>query len=345
MTPPPTTAPARPPARTAPRRPRPAARPHRAGLRARRGPASRTRGRRTAAAAALPFGSLAERAVAAVCTVRDSQMVDRLVRGQGWIALLGVLLIGLVGLNVSLLKLNAHNGRTRRGRARPAHPEREAARLGLAARLERPAAGGGAQRGPRDALAADGQLPDHATRAPTGAAPRRTCAWTCRRPPTSSSSAPRPRPSRRSPRRRPPSRSWRDRSRDAGGRSTERPARPASSHRRAHRCNRRHWADRHAGRLGPGREASRGATRARHSGERRPRDGRHAHPQSRGARPNPAAARAVAARLTERRIGLMFAIFLVRARRSRRCAPATCWRSRATASRRWRPRSTCRTSR
>jgi cell division protein FtsL len=59
----------------------------------------------------LPFGALAERATAAVCALRDSQLVDRLVRGQGWIALLGVLLIGLVGLNVSLLKLNAQNGR------------------------------------------------------------------------------------------------------------------------------------------------------------------------------------------------------------------------------------------
>jgi len=60
----------------------------------------------------LPFGALAGRAADAICTVRDSQLVDRLVRGQGWIALLGVLLIGLVGLNVALLKLNAHNGRT-----------------------------------------------------------------------------------------------------------------------------------------------------------------------------------------------------------------------------------------
>jgi hypothetical protein len=34
-------------------------------------------------------------------------MVDRLVRGRAWIALLGIILIGLVGLNVSLLKLNA----------------------------------------------------------------------------------------------------------------------------------------------------------------------------------------------------------------------------------------------
>jgi hypothetical protein len=38
-------------------------------------------------------------------------MVDRLVRGRAWIALVGVLLIGLVGLNVSLLKLNAAAGR------------------------------------------------------------------------------------------------------------------------------------------------------------------------------------------------------------------------------------------
>jgi hypothetical protein len=38
-------------------------------------------------------------------------VVDRLVRGRAWIALLGVLLIGLVGLNVSLLKLNAAAGR------------------------------------------------------------------------------------------------------------------------------------------------------------------------------------------------------------------------------------------
>jgi hypothetical protein len=38
-------------------------------------------------------------------------MVDRLVRSRAWIAVLGVILIGLVGLNVSLLKLNAAAGR------------------------------------------------------------------------------------------------------------------------------------------------------------------------------------------------------------------------------------------
>ena len=108
MTPPPTTAPARPPARTS-SRPRP--RPHRRVS----GPARAATARAVAAPRPVPrspFGLLAGRAVEAVCTVRDSPMVDRLVRGQGWIALLGVLLIGLVGLNVALLKLNAHNGRT-----------------------------------------------------------------------------------------------------------------------------------------------------------------------------------------------------------------------------------------
>jgi hypothetical protein len=38
-------------------------------------------------------------------------MLDRLMRGRTWIGLLGVLLIGLVALNVSLLKLNSAAGR------------------------------------------------------------------------------------------------------------------------------------------------------------------------------------------------------------------------------------------
>lgn len=50
-------------------------------------------------------------AISAGRRLRDSQLVDRLVRGRAWIALIGVLLIGLVGLNVSLLKLNAAAGR------------------------------------------------------------------------------------------------------------------------------------------------------------------------------------------------------------------------------------------
>ena len=133
MTPPPTTAPARSPAR---RTTRPPVRHHR-----------RVSGSARAAAVAaprpipqIPFGALADRAVGALCSLRDSQVVDRLVRGQGWIALLGVLLIGLVGLNVSLLKLNAHNGRTaeiaRDLRIQNAKLSGSASRLGSSDRLQ-----------------------------------------------------------------------------------------------------------------------------------------------------------------------------------------------------------------
>jgi hypothetical protein len=62
-------------------------------------------------AAAPAFGPFAQRALRTARTLRDSHAVDRLVRGRVWIGLLGVLLIGLVGLNVSLLKLNAAAGR------------------------------------------------------------------------------------------------------------------------------------------------------------------------------------------------------------------------------------------
>lgn len=40
----------------------------------------------------------------------DRPLVDRLVRGQGWIVLIGFLLIGIVTMQVSLLKLNAGMG-------------------------------------------------------------------------------------------------------------------------------------------------------------------------------------------------------------------------------------------
>jgi hypothetical protein len=70
-------------------------------------PPIRRRPRPTAPA----FGPFAQRALGAARTLRDSHAVDRLVRGRVWIGLLGVLLIGLVGLNVSLLKLNAAAGR------------------------------------------------------------------------------------------------------------------------------------------------------------------------------------------------------------------------------------------
>jgi hypothetical protein len=50
-------------------------------------------------------------AIGAARRLRDSTTVDRLVRGRAWIGLICLLLIGLVGLNVSLLKLNAAAGR------------------------------------------------------------------------------------------------------------------------------------------------------------------------------------------------------------------------------------------
>jgi cell division protein FtsL len=41
----------------------------------------------------------------------DARLLDRLVRGRGWIAVIGVALIGLVFLQVSLLRLNTGIGR------------------------------------------------------------------------------------------------------------------------------------------------------------------------------------------------------------------------------------------
>jgi hypothetical protein len=83
------------------------------------GPAAAPRATRAVAAPPLPrrraraapaLGPFGARAVAAGRMLRDSQAVDRLVRGRVWIGILGILLIGLVGLNVSLLKLNAAAG-------------------------------------------------------------------------------------------------------------------------------------------------------------------------------------------------------------------------------------------
>jgi hypothetical protein len=110
------------------------------------GPARPATARAVAAPRPLPrpsFGLFTNRAAQAVCTLRDSPVVDRLVRGQGWIALLGVLLIGLVGLNVALLKLNAHNGRTaevaRDLRIQNAKLRGSVSRLGSSERLQQAA--------------------------------------------------------------------------------------------------------------------------------------------------------------------------------------------------------------
>ena len=113
------------------------------------GPARPTAARTGAAALPLPrrvplprpsFGGLPGHAAEALCRLRDSSVVDRLARGQGWIALLGVLLIGLVALNVSLLKLNAQNGRnaevTRDLRITNAKLRGTVSRLGSSDRLQ-----------------------------------------------------------------------------------------------------------------------------------------------------------------------------------------------------------------
>ena len=87
----------RPSARTvAPRIPRRVSGP----LRARTAPRAR-------ASVALPLGV---RLAAFASTLPDRGIVDRMVRGRAWIAVVGTLLIGLVAMQVSLLKLNAGIG-------------------------------------------------------------------------------------------------------------------------------------------------------------------------------------------------------------------------------------------
>ena len=56
---------------------------------------------------ALPLGA---RLAAFASTLPDRGIVDRMVRGRAWIAVVGTLLIGLVAMQVSLLKLNAGIG-------------------------------------------------------------------------------------------------------------------------------------------------------------------------------------------------------------------------------------------
>jgi hypothetical protein len=59
-----------------------------------------------------PLGGIGLRVLRAGRSLQDSTLLERLVRGRGWIILMGVLLFGLVALNVSLLKLNAAAGQS-----------------------------------------------------------------------------------------------------------------------------------------------------------------------------------------------------------------------------------------
>jgi cell division protein FtsL len=55
-------------------------------------------------------GALARAAVAFVASLPESSLLDRVIRGRIWIPLLGVLLVGIVGMQVENLKLNAGLG-------------------------------------------------------------------------------------------------------------------------------------------------------------------------------------------------------------------------------------------
>jgi hypothetical protein len=95
-------APARAP-RTAPRRARPARR---------AAPARRPPKRRNAAARAItPPGGLLPAAVNRVGDLADSGLMQRLTRSRAWIGVLGVMLAGIVTLNVLSLSYTASGGR------------------------------------------------------------------------------------------------------------------------------------------------------------------------------------------------------------------------------------------
>lgn len=69
----------------------------------------RRRSRQTARA--NPRGSLARRTAVFVAGLPDHPWLDRIVRGRYWIPILGVLLAGIVAMQVEVLKLSANMGR------------------------------------------------------------------------------------------------------------------------------------------------------------------------------------------------------------------------------------------
>jgi cell division protein FtsL len=83
--------------RTRPARKR-ALRPRRVGFR-----------RRSAGSAKTPWPA---RSAAYIRALPNHSLLDRIIRGRGWIPLLGVLLVGIVAMQVEVLKLNAGIGRS-----------------------------------------------------------------------------------------------------------------------------------------------------------------------------------------------------------------------------------------
>src|ERR1700729_2875909 len=93
------------PGRVTPRAPRRVSGPLRGRLAP---PRPTTRARRPANAPRLP---LTVRAVEFVRGVPDHSLLDRILRGRTWIALLGLMLVGIVAMQVEVLKLGASEGR------------------------------------------------------------------------------------------------------------------------------------------------------------------------------------------------------------------------------------------
>jgi hypothetical protein len=101
--------------------PRPAAAPHAPGHRRTTRPAPVPRGPRRvsgparkrpgSATAAGRNATLGARALAFARALPDHALLDRIVRGRAWIPLLGVLLVGIVAMQVEILKLGTGMGR------------------------------------------------------------------------------------------------------------------------------------------------------------------------------------------------------------------------------------------
>lgn len=114
-----TAAPAPAPSRTKPpKRKAPAPRPQRARAvpapaksPARRTPARRPAPKRAPASTRPKLAVAAGRTAVAVSQLPDSSLVVRMTRGRAWIAVLGVLLVGIVALNVATLSFGASVGK------------------------------------------------------------------------------------------------------------------------------------------------------------------------------------------------------------------------------------------
>jgi hypothetical protein len=105
-----TAAPAPAPSRTKPpKRKAPARKPQRA--RAVPAPARRPAPKRAPASTRPKLAVVAGRTAVAVSQLPDSNLVVRMTRGRAWIAVLGVLLVGIVALNVATLSFAASAGK------------------------------------------------------------------------------------------------------------------------------------------------------------------------------------------------------------------------------------------